>query len=417
MDRDTLKEILAVLVRNPLRTILSMIGVGWGIFMLVIMMAASKGLENGVKADMGNRAANSGGIWSMMTSMPYKGFKKGRWFQLNMEDMNYLKENVAHIDILSPRCQSGGWQGGDNATYKNKTGSFSIYGETPGIIQIQPMNVDEGRFINENDLDEARKVCVIGKKVKTTLFGEEEPLGKYLKIGGISMKVVGIHSSKKDGEDGGEENESIFMPITTFQKAFNYGNTIGWFNVKSEDDYPIAQLQEDIKSALKVRKSIHPEDPRAFGSWNMSEELEDVNAIFSGISFISYVVGLLVLFAGVIGIGNIMLVSVTERTKEIGIRRSLGATPSVIIKQIISETLLITIVAGLLGIFFGILVVELLNSALAGMGDSGSFRNPSVSFNIVIGSLLILVVAGLVTGFLPAYSAVKIKPIDALRKD
>jgi putative ABC transport system permease protein len=207
------------------------------------------------------------------------------------------------------------------------------------------------------------------------------------------------------------------MPITAFQRTFNYGKAIGWFSVKSVDGYPISELQERIKAKLKIRKSIHPADQRAFGSWNMEEELADVNTLFASLKFISFSVGILALFAGIIGIGNIMLVSVTERTKEIGIRRALGAAPSVIIKQIISETLLITIVAGLLGIFFGVLVVELLNNALAGMGDSGSFRNPTVSFNVVFSSFLILIVAGVFTGLLPAYSAVRVKPIDALRKE
>mgnify|MGYP001158345707 FL=1 len=418
MDKDVLKEILSVLVQNPMRTILSMIGVAWGIFMLVIMMAASSGLENGVKSDIGNRAVNSGGVWSMMTSIPYKGFKKGRRFGMDMDDIQFLEENIQEIDVISPRCQAGGWQGGNNASYDNNTGSFNIYGETPGLVKIQPMNITQGRFINAADIKEERKVCSIGKKVFTTLFVKgENPIGKYIQINNVNVQVIGVIASMKEGDDSAEENESIFMPITAFQRTFNYGKTIGWFSVKSVDGYPISKLQEEIKAKLKIRKSVHPADQRAFGSWNMEEELADVNTLFASLKFISFSVGILALFAGIIGIGNIMLVSVTERTKEIGIRRALGAAPSVIIKQIISETLLITIVAGLLGIFFGVLVVELLNNALAGMGDSGSFRNPTVSFNVVFGSFLILIVAGVFTGLLPAYSAVRVKPIDALRKE
>lgn len=416
--KDFLKEIASILVQNPMRTVLSMIGVAWGVFMLVIMMAASSGLENGVRADIGNRAANSGGVWSMVTSIPYKGFKRGRRFQMDMDDIQFLEDNVQEIDVISPRCQAGGWQGGNNASYNNNTGSFNIYGETPGLVKIQPMKITQGRFINDNDLKDERKVCSIGKKVFTTLFEKNEnPIGKYIQINNVNILVVGVISSMKEGDDSAEENESIFMPITTFQRTFNYGKTIGWFSVKSEDDYPISELQDRIKSKLKVRKVIHPDDKRAFGSWNMEEELADVNTLFASLKFISFSVGILALFAGVIGIGNIMLVSVTERTKEIGIRRALGAAPSVIIKQIISETLLITIVAGLLGIFFGVLAVEFLNNALAGMSNSGSFRDPSVSFRVVFGSFLILIVAGVFTGLLPAYSAVRVKPIDALRKE
>ncbi len=360
MDKDTLKEILSVLVRNPLRTFLSMIGVAWGIFMLVIMMAASSGLEIGVRSDIGNRAANSGGIWSMKTSMPYKGFKKGRWFEMDMDDIRFIEENIQEIDVISPRCQAGGWQGGNNATYNNNTGSFNIYGETPGLVKIQPMLITQGRFINEADIKEERKVCAIGKKVLRTLFEkDEDPIGKYIQISNVNVQVIGVISSMKEGDDSAEENESIFMPITAFQRTFNYGKTIGWFSVKSIDGYPISELQERIKALLKIHKNIHPDDQRAFGSWNMEEELADVNTLFASLKFISFSVGILALFAGIIGIGNIMLVSVTERTKEVGIRRALGAAPAVIIKQIISETLLITIVAGLLGIIFGILVVEL----------------------------------------------------------
>jgi len=418
MDKDTLKEILAVLVRSPLRTILSMVGVGWGIFMLIIMMAASTGLENGVRSDVGSRAANSGGVWSMRTSMPFKGFKKGRYFQMDLEDMAFLEANNKNIDVLSPRCQAGGWQGGNNATYNNKTGSFTIYGETPNILEIQPMRILDGRFLNMSDKIEGTKVCVIGKKVKSTLFDKEEnPIGKYIQINGINAKVIGVISSIREGDDGGEEDESIFMPITTFQRVFNYGTVIGWFNVKAKEGYPIGELQSELKTLLKIRKSIHPDDKRAFGSWNMAEELEDVQTIFGAISFISFTVGILVLLAGIIGIGNIMLVSVTERTKEIGVRRSLGATPAVIIKQILSETLLITITAGLIGVILGVAVVELLNSVLASLGDTGSFRNPMVSFETVAAALIVLILAGVLTGLLPAFSAVRIKPIDALRKE
>lgn len=416
-DRDFWLEILQVILRNPLRSILSGIGVGWGVFMIVITFASTKGLENGISQDFAATAKNSMFLWTQGTSMPYKGFRRGRYFQLENSDVDYLRRTVPELDLVSPRNQLGGYQGSNNVTYKSNTGAFNVYGDTPDYIKIEPIEIWKGRYINDYDISDERKVCVIGEQVYKNLFGRGKALGEFITIQGINFKVVGVYKSIKKGEDADEDSQSIFIPFSTFQRAFNYGERVGWLSVLLNEDLPTETSVDKLLASLKQRKSVHPDDPRAFGYWTMQEEVEQVTTIFGALKLVAFFFGSLALLAGVIGITNIMLVTVKERTREFGVRRSLGATPGSIIGQVMTETLFMTLLFGCLGIVVSVGAVELLNMALDGMGDSGSFRSPSVTWVTTLTILLIMTVMGVLAGLLPAIMAVQVRPVEALRTE
>lgn len=417
-DRDKWYEILQVVLQNPLRAALSGLGVSWGLFMLIITVGSATGLENGIKADMSDVAKNSAFMWTQSTSMPYKGFSSGRWLRITNSDVEYLRNNVSKIELICPRNEVGGYQGGANVSRGTESGAFSVCGDYPEFPSIKPMDIFEGRFINYGDIINQRKVCVIGKRVYDILFPDGgNAIGEYIQIFGINFQVVGKFNSLSKGEDAEEETSTIFTPYTTFSKAFNMGDDVGWLSILLKEDVPSAEAVDEIKSLLKQRLQIHPDDPRAIGYWSMAEELEEVNMIFGAFAIVSFSFGFLVLLAGVIGIINIMLITVKERTKEIGIRRSLGATPINVILQIIYETVFLTLVSGALGMIIGVITLEGVNLLLANFGDTGSFRNPGIDFNTVTIAFSIMVVMGAFAGFIPAMRAVSIKPVDALRAE
>jgi len=418
MDRDSWLEILQVIIKNPFRTFLAAIGVAWGIMMLILMVGAGNGLENGVKSDMMGRAQNSMFMWTQSTSMPYKGYKPGRSLNINNDDVEYLKQNVPELGVISPRNSLGGYRGSNNVSRGSKTGAFNVYGDYPEYIDIQPFSIESGRYINYNDINERRKICVIGEQVRNLLFEPgQDPLGELIQINDINFSVVGVFGSMKTGEDAIEETQSIFIPFTTYQQAFNGGTRVGWISCLSADGYSVYEMKDAVEAALKTRLSVHPDDPRAFGQWNMQERMEEVNLVFTAFDIIGFAMGFLVLIAGIIGIVNIMLITVKERTKEFGIRRSLGATPTSIIFQVVKETLLLTLTAGCVGVIIGVGVLELVSSLISGMGDTGSFKNPGISMRVVLNALLAMIISGAIASLLPAFRAVAVKPVDALRAD
>lgn len=418
LDRDRWHEILSVLGRNKWRTFLTAFGVFWGIFMLVIMLGSAKGLANGTVASFGASATNSVFMWTQQTSMPYKGFKKGRFFQMTLDDVEAIKENVSSVGIIAPRCQSGGYRGANNVTHGVNVGAFGVYGDVPDYILIDPVEIVEGRFINQRDLDEKTKVCVIGVEVYNRLFTEGEPaLGSYIKIQGVNFKVVGLFKSIMDDARRSEEQEkSISVPISTFQQAFNWGNNIGWLSITSAPKVPATKMEKQVQALLKERHSIHPEDERAFGGFNKEEMFNNFRTLNTGISMLSLIVGVLTLLAGAIGVSNIMVVTVKERTREFGIRRAVGATPWAIISQVMMEALTLTLMAGVFGVIGGVWLLEAVNSAMNSFSaEGGFFRNPGVDLGIVITAMLILIFAGLLAGLIPARRAVEVRPVEALR--
>jgi putative ABC transport system permease protein len=419
-DRDNWNEILEALTANTFRTILTAFGVFWGIFILVILLAAGNGLENGVKKGFDGIATNTMFMWTQTTSKPYKGLPKTRDFDFRNSDVDALKQSFPDLLYVSPRNQLGGFEGSNNVVRGTKTAAYTIYGDYPELIKQQPMDIIKGRFVNQQDILLRRKVAVIGQGVIAELYSkEEEVIGTYIKMNGVNFMVVGVYNSKAQNNGNSEsEQKNIFVPFTAFQQAFNYGDRVGWMAITANDNTSITKLKADIIKLIKSRHSIHPDDDRAVGNFDLFEEFSKVQDLFMILKFIAYFVGTLVLLSGVIGISNIMLIVVKERTKEIGIRRALGATPSAIRSQILSEAIFLTIIAGMFGIATATGVIWVINMVLDSMPSEGMmFANPSVDLSVVFVALLILVGSGLLAGFIPAQTAINVKPVDALRTE
>ncbi|MEL6650865.1 MAG: ABC transporter permease [Bacteroidota bacterium] len=416
-DLDKWQEIMHSLLRSPLRTFLTALGIFWGMFMLVVMMGAGNGLESGVRDDMGGKTTNSLFIWTRQTTKAYKGFQPGRRFSMTNEDYFALQELLPKAEYICPRNELGGFGGGNGVTRGNKSGSFEVTGDYPQIRFVETMDIASGRFINQIDMDENRKVCVIGQRVKELLFeADEEPVGDYIEINDTYFQVVGVFTTRATGGRAERETQKVFVPFTTFQKAFNYGNTISWFAITAKPGESGAALEEETIAILQKRHSVSPDDLRAFGHYNMEEEFEEIENVFFGIRGISWIVGFFTLLAGAIGISNIMLVTVKERTKEFGIRRALGAKPFSIISQVVAEAIILTVVSGYLGLLLGMGLLEGIAMAIEGQ-DTGMFGQPYVDLELAIRALIILMAAGLLAGLIPAQRAVRVKPVEALRAE
>ena len=419
-DRDKWNEILEALTANTFRTILTAFGVFWGIFILVILLAAGNGLENGVKKGFDGIATNTMFMWSQTASKPYKGLPANRKFNFKNADVAALKENFPDLLYVSPRNQLGGFEGANNVVRGTKTAAYTIYGDYPELINHEPMDIPKGRFLNQQDITLKRKVAVTGQGVIKELYTPvEEVIGTYIKINGVNFMIVGVYKSKSNNRGGGEEEQKkIFIPFTTFQQAFNFGDTVGWMALTANDGASITDLKPKILEFMKGRHSINPADDRAIGNFDLYAEFSKVQSLFAILRFIAYFVGTLVLLSGVIGISNIMLIVVKERTKEIGIRRALGATPGAIRTQILTEAIFLTIMAGMFGIALATGVLWVLNFVLDSMpSDDMMFANPSVDLAVVFFALLILIGSGLLAGFIPAQTAIRVKPVDALRTE
>ena len=416
-SRDSWAEILEALSSNWFRTLLTSFGVLWGIFILVILLAAGNGLENGVKQGFDGMATNSMFMWSQTASKPYKGLPKGRRYRFKIEDVDAIRRDIPNLRYISPRNQLGGFRGTNNVVRGLNTGAYNVYGDYPEFIEQQPMDITLGRFINYSDINEKRKVAIIGSGVRSELYEKgEEVLGTYIKINGVNFMVIGTYNKKSNDGDAEEVQKEIFVPFTTFSQAFNMGNRVGWMAITAEDDTTITELKDDIFDLMKSRHTIHPEDDRAIGHFDLYEEFSKINGLFVALNFVAYFVGILVLLSGIIGISNIMLIVVKERTKEIGIRRALGATPWSIRSQILLESSFLTIISGMAGIALAAALLALVNNILDGMDTSDMmFANPSVNIGVVLIALTILIVSGLLAGLIPAQTAIKIKPVDALR--
>lgn len=415
-NKDRWKEIMEVLSSNVFRTLATSFGVGWGVFILIILLAAGKGLENGIRADFGDIATNTMFMWSRNTTIPYKGLPKGRTFSFKMEDVQAIKDNVPNLRFISPRNQLGGFGGINNVVRGLKTGAFNVYGDYPQIIRQEPMTITVGRFINQNDIEENRKVAVIGDGVKNELYGKDEDvLGTYVKIQGVNFMVVGTY--KKKSNNGEEGQKEIFVPFTAFSQAFNMGDDVGRMAITAQDGSSISDLKGKILSIVKENRKIHPDDKRAVGYFDLYEQFNRVESLFGALRWVAYFVGVLVLLSGIIGVSNIMLIVIKERTKEIGIRRALGEAPWSIKKQILMESIFLTIISGMVGIIFGAAFIYGVNAVLDSVGPVDMFVNPSVSLGVVVSALVILIFSGLLAGFIPAQSAIKIRPIEALRTE
>jgi len=418
-DADRWQEIFSVLKKNKLRTFFTAFGVFWGIFMLVIMHGSGTGLSNAVYDDFRDMATNSVFIWPQRTTMPYKGFQRGRYYNFRNDDTEALIKNIPEIELVAPRLVARDGRGNNNVIRGIKTGAFNINGDYPAINSIDPVNLIKGRFLNEIDIKEKRKVAVIGVRVQRELFDPgEDPISQYIRIKGVFFQVIGIFQSKRSDQQADFENQSIFIPLTTLQRTYNYGDILGWYSITSKRNIPVSVVEEKAKVLLASRHNVDPRDTRAIGSFNLEKEFNKFEGLFSGIRFLIWIVGIGTLFAGVVGVSNIMLIVVKERTREIGIMRSVGATPWNIMSQVIIEAVFLTTFAGYLGLVAGVGVIEAVNYMLIKSNASSQmFRNPEVNFGIAMIALAVLVVSGAVAGMIPALRAVKVRPIDALHDE
>jgi len=413
-------EIFNALRKNKLRSFLTAFGVFWGIFMLIIMAGAGKGLESGIMDGVGKIATNSFFMWTQRTGKPYEGFRRGRSWNFDNEDVEYIRTHVPEVETVAPRI-FGSWLSGNNTIRGERTGSFNIKGDYPEWANIDPAEFPKGRWLNEIDIQQRRKVCVIGEKVFDEMFSkDEDPIGEYLRIGGVYYQVVGVIHPISNMNMNGRTDESIFLPFTTMQVAYNYGNDVHMLGITAVKGLSASVVEDKVISVIKRRHKIAPDDVQAIGHVNIEKQFKQFSMLFGGIRILTWIVGIGTLLAGVIGVSNIMLVIVKERTKEIGIMRAIGATPRVIIAQIITESVFLTTIAGYIGLFFGIFLLELANKGISSAVANGAdifIKNPEVNITVAVSCLLILIVSGAFAGYIPARKAIQIKPIDALRTE
>lgn len=408
-DRDTWQEVFDSLSKNKLRSILTMVGVWWGILLLIGLLGSARGLENSFNRLFGSFATNSVFVWGQSTGKPFKGFQEGRQVKLSLSDAKRIEENVEGIEFVLPRSQNR-----TTVTRNFLSGSFLMAGDYPLLDELQKKKLIHGRFINQNDIDDNKKVAVISEDTYKQLFEKDaEVIGSYIEVNGINFTVIGMF---ENGNVNMGPSTDIHIPFTTFQQIYNRGDRIGWMMITGKPEYNIKQIEEDSKLLLKNLNNIHPKDNRAFGSFNLGKEFAKMTGFLTGMQFLTWFVGIATLIAGVFAIGNILLITVKERTKEIGVRRALGATPFEIKRQIVVEAVFLTLVAGVFGIITGGWILILLDH-LFGQGAEAAIVNASVSIAVVFIALLILVALGTLIGLIPANKATSIKPIEALREE
>jgi putative ABC transport system permease protein len=413
-DYDKWQEIYLTIRKHKLRTALTAFGVFWGIFMLVVLLGAGNGLENGVMRDF-DIAKNSVFVWTQRTSIPYKGFKSGRFINLNNDDIIAIRSNINEVDVIAPR----NIMSGSSINRKDKSASFTVFGDYPEYLEVKSMLISRGRFINDLDIREKRKIAVIGRRVVEVLFDpEEDPIGEYIRVNGVHFKVAGIFDTRQKGEGAIYDVQTIYIPNTAMQHVFNQGNKIGWFAFLPKERIRAAVVEEKAKLLLAKRHKVHPDDRQAFASQNMEEVYQKMQTLFAGIRGFSWIVAIGTIIAGMVGVGNIMMIIVKDRTKEIGIRKSVGARPWSLISMIIQESLVITGLSGYLGFVLGVVLVEAINYIMVRFNlESGSFANPEIDFQVAVSAIIVLAVAGTLAGLIPGTKAAKVDPVIALRDE
>lgn len=412
-DLERWQEIFETLRKNKLRTFLTGLSVASGIFILVILLGFSKGLENGVTSEFQRDATNLITVWTGVTTKGYKGLNPGRYVQMKRGNFDFISQKY-NSNIEYETALFSIW--GADISYKNETVRYQVRGAMPDHQFIENADMESGRFINQSDLEDTRKVAVIGKRLRQDLFKDEDPIDKDILIFGMSFKVIGVFI-----DPGGErEEQQAYIPLSTSQKVFGAGDDIRnmLFTVKMSDNFDEAvklstDMSEAIENELKLMHTIAPDDNSAVRVFNTLEEAKKIYSLIDTIKTVFWFIGIFTIVAGVVGVGNIMVIIVKERTKEIGIRKALGAFPISIVGMILQEAIFVTMFAGLFGLIFGLGLLELVGPQI----ESDFIKYPQVDFNIAISAVFILVFAGALAGFVPAYRAAKIKPIVALRDE
>jgi len=418
-DFDGIHEIWQTITRNKTRSLLTAFGVFWGIFLLVVLSSTGNGFEKGLMMQVEGVTPNTGFFFTGETSEPYKGYQKGRSWSMQLSDLEAIREAFPCIKAISPEASV--WSSEDkNVVYSSRSGSFTVKGVMPEYNEIVRSKITKGRFINETDITANRKVCLLGKKVYETMFEKgEDPLGKMVKVNGIYFQVVGVTRSYTEHVNiNGSVDESVILPFTTMQQVFALGDKIRFITFVADDNTPIPEIEDDLKMLLKQRHDISPTDEDAINSFNLTELFKAFKGLFFGIHVLIWIVGLGTLMSGIIGVSNIMLVTVKERTREIGVRRAIGAKPKDIIGQVLSESLLLTTLAGLVGLCLGVGIMAIVGSIVANNpSDNAMFMDPYMSFKAAVVATIIVILSGLLAGVLPALRAIQIKAIDAIREE
>jgi putative ABC transport system permease protein len=418
IDTEKWQEIFKTLSQHKLRTFLTGLGVFWGIFMLTLLLGATKGLENGVNSRFPS-VPNVIFIWIKgTTQMPYEGMSVGRQISFKPEDVALIEKNIPSVEYIRGQNSVGIWSGTPPYTVrKDKNGTFYVEGTHEGMEGIKSISINQGRGINVIDNRDRRKVAIIGKRVVAQLFTpDENPIGADITLNGINFTVVGVFESYTAGNKQQEE-EKIFLPNDTLRYAFNQVGWIGSLVLIPKPGVHAAVAEEEVKKYLAELKQVDPNDRGVFGSFNMQNEFEKIQGLFFGMTFIGWFVAVGTILSGAIGVGNIMLIVVKERTREIGLRKALGATPGSITRMIVQEAIFITSVAGYSGLVAGVLILESVNMLLANAEDTGFFGTFELNFSTAIIALTVLVISGLFASMLPASKAAAVNPIVALQDE
>lgn len=410
-DLDTCEEIFLTITRNKTRSLLTAFGVFWGIFMLVALMGGTKGVQDLMAKQFVGFATNSGFMGTNQTSKAYKGFQQGRFWELTNTDVERVRRSVPEIEVVTPNITKWGI---DMVYNENKT-SGTLKGLYPIYAKIEEPQITMGRYINDMDIVNKRKVCVLGSRIFESLFPDKNnPCGKYIEVNGIYYQVIGVNMAAGNMSVQGQAETSIIIPFSTMQNNYNYGDKIQMLSFTVKKGYSVSEIQKKVESVIKRAHNLHPDDKQAVISVNAEAMFGMMDNLFSGIEVLGWMVGLGTLLAGAIGVSNIMMVTVKERTTEIGIRRAIGARPNDILSQILTESMVLTIIAGMSGISFAVFLLNIVEQALSSPTSAAHFQ---ISFWGAIGACILLLILGLLAGLAPAFRAMAIKPIEAIRDE
>lgn len=414
-DSDQFSEIIDALAKNRTRTLLTAFGIFWGIFMLLLLMGGGNGLQSMLGNNFAGFASNSGFIFAERTSMPFRGFRQGGAWHLTLEDVDRIKTCVPELKICTPALIR--W--GARALSDNHSCGISLYGIRADYNLVDNPKIRVGRQLSEADHLQRRKVCVVGSRVVEELFPElgktGDPCGRYVQVDSTFFRIVGVSAKEEGGINiGGNPTTTVYLPFGTMQQSYNRGRNVDNLCLVAHDRYSMSEVQTRVEQILKRTHLIHPDDTRAVTKVNAESIFSMIDSLFAGVSILVWMIGLGTLLAGAIGVSNIMIVTVRERTNEIGIRRAIGATPRDIVTMVMSESIVLTLLAGMSGITFAVLVLQALEVGLSSPTDAYHFQ---ITFGLAVGAASLLALLGLLAGLAPALRAMKIKPVDAMQEE
>lgn len=416
-DIDLWSEIWITITRNKMRSLLTGFGVFWGIFMLVVMLGSGAALETGISKNVEGFATNTAFFFTERTGKPFKGFRKGRGWDMHNSDIEVIRKTAEGVRYVSPILFGG--RAESNVVYNDRAGSYNVRGVYPDYAKIEQQRYIFGRFVNDVDVLHKRKVCVIGTRVYEEFFRKgEDPIGQQIRVKGIYFQIVGVVDGVSGIQIGGRSSETVAVPFSTFQQAYNQGDRVHFLGITAKDGVNIEQMEQEVKAILRAQNKIAPDDEQATGSFNVSRMFNMFSALFLGVRTLVWFVGVGTLLAGIVGVSNIMVVTVRERTREIGVRRALGAKPSKIVTQILTESLLLTSLAGLLGLSVGVGLLSAVDTLLsANPNPDMFFIHPHIEFGSAVTASVVLLLSGVMAGIIPTWRALKIKAIDAIREE